>query len=247
MRSQAEPGAEKDNGLNSYNTGILAAIIRRAQLAEKTYQRTNRMKKAAVIWVARHGETEWSAAGKHTGLSDIPLDSNGRRQARELGHGIRAMDARFAAVYSSALGRARETAGLAGFADAQIMPQLHEWDYGEFEGRSSEEVRRQLGPDWVIWTAAIEQGESLQAVGERADAVIERLLQADGDVLVFAHGQFLRVLAARWAGLPAVAGQRLALDTGTISKLGYEHECRVITFWNSPIASSEAAPVNLPG
>jgi len=196
------------------------------------------MKRLPAIWVVRHGETDWSAAGKHTGLTDVSLNAHGRSQARELGQGIEQIGIRFAAVFTSPLSRARETAGLAGFPNAKIMPLLREWDYGEFEGRTSADIRHEQGRDWITWNANIHHGEDLHNVGQRADDAIEQLVQIDGDVLVFAHGHFLRILASRWTGFPAEAGQRLALDTGTISKLGYEHEYRVIAFWNAAISWS---------
>ncbi len=193
------------------------------------------MKRLPAIWVVRHGETDWSAAGKHTGLTDVSLNAHGRSQARELGLGIEQIGICFAAVFTSPLSRARETAGLAGFPNAKIMPLLCEWDYGEFEGRTSADIRQEKGQDWITWNANIHHGENLHNVGQRADDAIEQLVQTDGDVLVFAHGHFLRILASRWTGFSAEAGQRLALDTGTISKLGYEHEYRVIAFWNAAI------------
>lgn len=196
------------------------------------------MKRLPVIWLVRHGETDWSAAGKHTGLTDVSLNAHGRNQARELGRGIDRTGIHFAAVFTSPLARARETAELAGFPNAKTMSLLCEWDYGEFEGRTTADIRHEQGRDWITWNADIHHGENLQHVGQRADDAIELLIRTDGDVLVFAHGHFLRILASRWTGVPAKAGQRLALDTGTISKLGYEHEYRVIAFWNAPITWS---------
>ena len=200
------------------------------------------MKRLPAIWVVRHGETDWSAAGKHTGSTDVSLNVRGRSQARELGRGIDRTGIHFAAVFTSPLTRARETAGLAGFPKAKTLPLLREWDYGEFEGRTSADIRHEQGRDWIIWNADIQHGENLHNVGQRADDAIEQLIQTDGNVLVFAHGHLLRILASRWTGFPAAAGQRLALDTGTISKLGYEHEYRVIAFWNAPVTWSVRVP-----
>lgn len=197
------------------------------------------MTKLPVLWVARHGETDWSATGKHTGLTDIPLNAHGRSQARKLGREIDRIGVHFTAVFTSPLIRARETARLAGFQDTKILPLLREWDYGEFEGRTSADIRHELGQDWLIWNANIHHGENLRQVEQRADTVIEQLIQTDGDILVFSHGQFLRVLASRWIELPAEAGQRFVLGTGTISKLGYEHEYRAITLWNTFPAGSD--------
>jgi broad specificity phosphatase PhoE len=187
------------------------------------------------LWLVRHGETDWSANGKHTGRRDVPLNAAGRAQAESLGPAIAALGVRFSAVYTSPLSRARETATLAGFPDAVPLDDLREWDYGEFEGRSTADVRRELNdPAWLIWTATIRDGETLAAVGERADRARKRLTREGGNLLLFAHGHILRMFAARWMGLDAAAGQHLALDTGTVSILGFEHEYHVIERWNAP-------------
>ncbi|MGH8273342.1 MAG: histidine phosphatase family protein [Gammaproteobacteria bacterium] len=189
------------------------------------------------LWLARHGETDWSAAGKHTGRTDIPLNARGRAQAEALGRGLATLDLHFSAAYTSPLSRAHDTARLSGFAQAEPMDDLLEWDYGEFEGRKTADIRRELNdPDWLIWTADIREGEMPEAVGKRADRAREFLLQADGDIILFAHGHFLRMFAARWMELAARVGQHLALATGTISVLGFEHEYRVIDRWNAPLA-----------
>jgi probable phosphoglycerate mutase len=183
------------------------------------------------IWLVRHGETDWTKSGRHTGRSDIPLTDLGRRQAESLvsrlaGH-------RFALVLTSPRSRAAETARLAGFPDAIAEPDLGEWDYGEFEGRTTPEIRTEI-PDWSIWTGPWRNGESVEDVGRRADRVIERCLDpaVDGDCLLFAHGHLLRVLAARWIRLPADAGRLFALGTATIGILGWERSTRVIETWN---------------
>lgn len=189
------------------------------------------------LWLARHGETDWSAAGKHTGRTDVPLNARGRAQAEALGRGLAALDLHFSAAYTSPLSRARDTARLSGFAEAEPMDDLLEWDYGEFEGRKTADIRRERDdPKWLIWTADIREGEMPEAVGRRADRAREFLLHTDGDIILFAHGHFLRMFAARWMELAARAGQHLALSTGTISILGYEHEYRVIERWNAPLA-----------
>jgi probable phosphoglycerate mutase len=191
------------------------------------------------LWLARHGETDWSAAGKHTGRTDVALNEKGRKQAKALGRGLARMEIHFSAAYTSPLSRARETARLAGFAEAEPMDALLEWNYGEFEGRKTADIRRERDdPEWVIWTADMRKGETTEAVGERADRARAALLQAQGDVIVFAHGHFLRMFAARWMELAAREGQHLALATGTISRLGFEHEYRVIERWNAPVAEA---------
>jgi probable phosphoglycerate mutase len=184
------------------------------------------------IWLVRHGETEWSKSGRHTGRTDIPLTDVGRRQAETLA--TRLAGHRFALVLSSPRSRAAETARLAGFADAVVIdPDLGEWDYGAFEGRTTADIRTEM-PDWSIWTGPWPRGETVEAVGARADRVIARCLDPtmDGDVLLFAHGHLLRVLAARWLGLPASAGRSFALGTATLSILGWERGNRVIEAWN---------------
>jgi broad specificity phosphatase PhoE len=183
------------------------------------------------IWLVRHGETEWTKSGRHTGRSDIPLTDLGRRQAEALAR--RLAGHRFALALTSPRSRAVETAHLAGFADVVIDPDLGEWDYGEYEGRTTPEIRTEI-PDWSIWTGPWRNGESVDEVGLRADRVIASCLDAsvDGDVLLFAHGHLLRVLAARWLGLPAAAGRHFALGTATIGILGWERANRVIETWN---------------
>jgi probable phosphoglycerate mutase len=190
------------------------------------------------IWLMRHGETAWTLSGAHTGRTDIPLTPAGERQAAEIGRCLAGR--RFALVLTSPLGRARETCRLAGYGEvAQIDPNLHEWDYGAYEGHTSAEIRKDV-PDWTIWTGQVPQGETIQQVAGRARQVIERALAAaaavpDGqpaDVALFAHGHLLRVLTACWLGLPPDAGRLFALGTASLSILGYERETRVITQWN---------------
>jgi broad specificity phosphatase PhoE len=186
---------------------------------------------AAEIWLARHGETDWSAAGRHTGRTDIPLNDAGRAAARALADLL--AGEQFVEVLTSPLQRARETCELAGFGpDAAIEPDLREWDYGEYEGITTAEIREQR-PGWTVFADGCPGGESLAEVAARADHVIAHLRRADGRVLVFGHGHALRVLAARWAELPAVAGARLVLDTASVSTLGWEHETAAILRWNA--------------
>ena len=182
------------------------------------------------IWLIRHGETEWSASGRHTGRTDIPLTATGRRQAAALGRHLGGRP--FALALTSPLGRARETCRLAGYGDvAQVTDDLLEWDYGRWEGRTTKEIRVEV-PGWSIWTSDVPGGETVEQVGARARRVIEGAVAAGGDTALFAHGHVLRILAARWLGLPPAAGRLLALGTAAVSILGYEHETRVIRVWN---------------
>jgi probable phosphoglycerate mutase len=185
------------------------------------------------VWLVRHGETEWSRLGRHTGTTDIALTDLGREQAASLG-GCLAGE-QFAAVLTSPLSRARETAGLAGFQGAQPEPDLREWDYGAFEGRLTADIRTEH-PGWTIWDGPWIDGETSTDVAARADRVVARLRAVDGDTLVFAHGHILRVLAARWLGLPPESGRHLALSTATASILGWERETPVIETWNERCA-----------
>ena len=169
---------------------------------------------------------------RHTGRTDVPLEEEGRRQAEQVGRGLRGR--RFAVVLTSPLKRAAETCWLTGFGElAQARDELLEWDYGDYEGRTTADIRREV-PDWTIWRYGAPNGETPEQVGRRADAVVEELRSVDGDVLVFSHGHFLRVLTARWLGLAPNDGRLFALDTATISVLGYERETAVIGMWNEP-------------
>ena len=181
------------------------------------------------VWLVRHGETEWARLGRHTGRTDVPLTKTGRAQARALGG--RLAGHRFALVLTSPLSRAAETAALAGFPDAIADPDLQEWDYGALEGRTTVEIRGDL-PDWTIWRGPWPAGETVDQVGARADRAIARARAADGDVLVFAHGHLLRVLAARWLGLPATSGGLFELGTATLSIVGWERDAPSIELWN---------------
>jgi len=184
------------------------------------------------VVLVRHGETEWSRAGKHTGRTDVPLTDLGRDQARAVGEALRGRD--FALVLTSPLERAAETCRLAGFGDrAEKRDELMEWDYGAFEGQTTPEIREQH-PGWLVWDGVLPGGETLDAVAARADRVIAEIRSAPGDVLLFAHGHVLRVLGARWLGLEPGAGRLLALDPATLSALGYEHETAVLRLWNRP-------------
>lgn len=182
------------------------------------------------LWLIRHGETEWSAAKRHTGRTDIPLTPAGESQAAALGKSL--ADRRFESVLCSPLRRARETCRLAGYGEkAEVSDDLLEWDYGVYEGKTTQEVRLEQ-PEWSIWTASVTKGESVEQVGHRAQRVIQRALAVDGDVALFAHAHILRIVAACWLGLPPDAGRLFVLRTASISTLGFERETRVITRWN---------------
>jgi probable phosphoglycerate mutase len=187
----------------------------------------------AEIWLIRHGETEWSLSGAHTSRTDIPLTDRGRLRAESLKAFLNGK--KFAAVFTSPMQRARETCRIAGYADvATIDEGLREWNYGIFEGKTTKEIRVDH-PDWSVWKDEIVDGEPVEHVGERADGVIARALAAAGEngtVALFAHAHILRILAARWIGLPATGGSLLALGTGSLSELGFERETHVIKSWN---------------
>lgn len=191
------------------------------------------------LWLIRHGQTEWSASGRHTGRTDIPLTGHGREMAAKVGQFL--AGTRFAAVFESPMKRAQETCAIAGFGDAAVVDEgLNEWDYGVYEGRTSQEIQAEI-PGWSVWKDPIVGGETVEQVGARADGVIARALAAgaagaDADsvtkVALFAHAHILRILAARWVGLAAVGGELFALGTGSVSVLGWERETRVISRWN---------------
>ena len=181
------------------------------------------------LWLVRHGETEWSRTGRHTGRTDVPLTDRGRDNARRLAPWL--AQHRFDRVWSSTLSRARETAALAGFEPDETLVDLCEWDYGKYEGLSTDEIQRNE-PDFSTWTTPITGGESLQQVGERADRVLQRASELGGRSLLFAHAHLLRILAARWLGLEPSGGRLLAMAPASVSVLGYEHETRVIQVWN---------------
>lgn len=184
------------------------------------------------VVLARHGETEWSLSLRHTGKTDLPLTEEGRRQARGLGPRLHAWT--FSLVLTSPLQRAVETCRLAGYAEqAQVRPDLEEWDYGRYEGLTSQQIQA-LQPNWSLWRDGCPGGETAEDVGRRADRVLAEVHSVDGDVLIFAHGHVLRVLAARWLGEPPEGGRHYALQTATVSVIGYEHADPVIRLWNQP-------------
>jgi broad specificity phosphatase PhoE len=192
------------------------------------------------IVLARHGETEWSRDRRHTGRTDIPLTENGRRQAAVLRDALAGRS--FARVLSSPLSRALDTCREAGLGDqAELTTDLYEWDYGEYEGITTAEIREGR-PGWTLWRDGCPGGESAGDVGRRVDRVLESLDGLDGEAALFAHGHVLRVLTARWLGLGPEKGALFKLDTGTLSVLGYERETRAITRWNAPVSGSARPP-----
>ena len=183
--------------------------------------------------IARHGETEWTLSGQHTGRTDIPLTERGRDDARLLAPLLSTAD--FALVLSSPLGRARETCELAGLGDRmQLEPDLVEWNYGDYEGLTSKQIKR-TAPNWMVFTDGCPGGETPEQVGARADRVIARIRPVAGRVALFAHGHLLRVLAARWIGCPPSAGQHFLLDTSTVGVLGYYQGVPAVKRWNAPV------------
>jgi broad specificity phosphatase PhoE len=189
------------------------------------------------IYFIRHGETAWSLTGQHTGLADIALTPHGEAMASKLATSLQGVE--FSKVLTSPRLRARRTCELAGLgglgSEAEIEPLLAEWDYGEYEGLRSAEIR-QLHPGWDIWTSPCPGGETADHIGDRADQLIARLIEFSGNVILFSHGHFGRVLAARWIGLPVSQGQHFALDPASISILGFEAshpQRRVISRWNA--------------
>jgi len=183
------------------------------------------------IWLTRHGETEWSREGRHTGRTDLGLTPNGEADARRLESKLAGRS--FSVVLSSPKQRALETARLAGFGDRiEVDDDLLEWDYGDYEGLTTEQIQADR-PGWSIWNGPPPGGETADQVGERVRRVIDRCGAAGGDALLFAHGHVLRVLAAVYLGLPPAEGARFSLDTATVSVLGWEHDERTIRTWNA--------------
>jgi broad specificity phosphatase PhoE len=185
-----------------------------------------------VIYLARHGETAWSITGQHTGVTDLPLTDRGERNAVRLGERLRGLV--FTKVFTSPLQRAARTCELAGFgAVAEVDRDLMEWNYGDYEGVRTVEIRVKR-PDWHLFRDGCPNGESPEQIGARADCVVSRMRAIKGDVLIFSSGHFLRVFAARWLGLEPAAGKFLMLDTASLSALSYEHDLSqpAIRFWN---------------
>jgi probable phosphoglycerate mutase len=184
------------------------------------------------VYLARHGETAWTVSGQHTGVTDIPLTERGEGNARRLGERLKGLT--FARVFTSPLQRVKRTCALAGFgAMAEVDPDLVEWNYGDYEGRTTAEIHKER-PDWQLFRDGCPNGDNAAAVGGRADRVIAQVRAIHGDVLLFSSSHFLRVLAARWLGLDASAGRYFYLGTATLSMLGYEHNQAepVVRLWN---------------
>jgi probable phosphoglycerate mutase len=189
------------------------------------------MSDVPTVYLARHGETEWSKSGQHTGRTDIPLTAAGESAAKKIA--TRLSGIAFARVFSSPLGRARRTAELAGFTP-ETDPELMEWNYGDAEGRKTVDIRKDR-PGWDLFRDGAPNGESVQQISDRADRVVSRLKAMRGNVLVFAHGHILRVLAARWVGQPVPFGRALLLSTATLSILSFDHHAMdepAIKLWN---------------
>lgn len=182
------------------------------------------------LWLVRHGETEWSASGRHTSVTDLPLTEHGEEVARALRDRLSAVE--FGSVLTSPSQRARRTAELAGYPDAEIDGDLVEWRYGGYEGLTTPEIH-QRDPDWSVFTGPNPGGEDAAEVTERLDRVVEKVRAADARVLVFSHGHASRALACCWLGLPVVDGAHLILDTATVSVLGYEHDVPAVARWNA--------------
>jgi broad specificity phosphatase PhoE len=188
--------------------------------------------------LVRHGETEWSRTGRHTGRTDVPLTPRGEEQARSLAPALAGRP--IALTLVSPAQRARRTAQLAGLTHAETDERLWEWDYGAYEGKTTSEIRTER-PGWYLWRDGVIGGETAEQVGARVDGVLERVRPrlAEGDVVLVAHGHVLRVLTARWLGLPPAEGRLFRLDTGTISTLGTEHDHPVIRSWNVPVPGAQ--------
>jgi probable phosphoglycerate mutase len=185
------------------------------------------------VFLIRHGETEWSLSGQHTGVTDIPLTENGRNVARRLSPAL--AKEHFALVLSSPRQRSLETARIAGFGErVEIDPDLSEWDYGEYEGLTTPQIRERV-PGWTVFTHPCPGGETAEQVAARADRVLARAAAAGGDVALFSHGHMGRVLGVRWLGLPPIQGRHFLLGTATLNVLGHERTTPAIAIWNAPL------------
>ena len=192
-----------------------------------------------LVYLIRHGETEWSINGRHTGTSDIPLTPRGEEQAVYLEPIFSTVT--FETILSSPMHRARDTADLAGLkGQYTLTDDLREWDYGEYEGITTPQIREKV-PGWTVWSHPCPGGETPEDVQTRADRIIERCLQATGNVALFSHGHFLRVLAARWIHMSPTCGKHFLLGTSTLSIFGYERGARAIKTWNGPLLTAACA------
>jgi len=200
-----------------------------------------------VVYLARHGETAWTISRQHTGVTDLPLTARGEAEAVRLGERLEGL--RLAAVLTSPLQRAVRTCEIAGFGSrAEVVPDLVEWNYGAYEGRTSADIHAER-PDWQLFRDGCPGGESPDQVGARADRVIRRVRAIEGDVLLFSSGHFLRVFAARWLGLPPGAGRYLVLGTASLSAVGYEHDRSdpAIRLWNEMPHEGHSGPAQVRG
>jgi len=188
--------------------------------------------KPVTLYLFRHGQTQWALSGQHTGRTDIPLTDAGRDQARALRNVVNHID--FSQVLVSPLSRARETAELAGLPNPKVVEDLAEFNYGQYEGKTTDQIRQQV-PDWTIWTHPCPDGETLEEAARRCQNVIDTACGAGGKVALVAHGHILRILTATWLKLGPAEGQHLMLDTSSISVLSHEHETPAIKLWNSPV------------
>jgi broad specificity phosphatase PhoE len=199
----------------------------------------------AELVLARHGETEWSLSGRHTGATDLPLTANGRRRARAMGQRLAGRS--FALVLRSPLRRAAETCELAGFGpQAQVRDDLHEWNYGDYEGVTTAQIHERR-PRWSLWRDGCPNGERAADVGARADRVIAEVRSAGGDAIAFGHGHMLRVLGARWVALAPEDGGLITLGTAALCVLAYEHDLPVIAHWNLTTPEGENPARHLEG
>lgn len=186
-----------------------------------------------ILLLVRHGMTEWSATGQHTGLSDIPLTQEGRLQAEQAGLALNSLlHGKHVALYTSPLSRATTTAALLNIGEATKLHDAHEWNYGSYEGRTTHEIQEER-PGWNIWDSGVPEGESIEEVGARADRIIATIQQGSSPAVLVAHGHFLRILASRWVGQEPRVGRHLVLDTASISTLGFERDVPAILVWNS--------------
>ena len=191
------------------------------------------------LWRVGHGETEWTASGQHTGRTDLPLTLEGKLHARQIAAFLNGHH--FGLVLTSPLQRAKETCRLAGYGECAIVDaNLSEWDYGDYEGRTTAEIQK-MRRAWSLWSDGVPNGETIVQVAARAQNVIDRVLTGSGDALLFAHGHILRILAACWLGLAPQAGRLFALGTAAVSTLGFEHQTPVITRWNERFMSENSA------
>ncbi|MEO8098589.1 MAG: histidine phosphatase family protein [Acidobacteriota bacterium] len=189
------------------------------------------------VWLVRHADTLWTGTRQHTGWTDLPLTDEGRRRGALLRDVLSGHP--FEKVLSSPLQRAAETAQLAGLGEKTVIdPDLREWNYGDLDGKTRMEIQREI-PGWDIWTHGARNGETIEQVAARADAVIARIASLDGDVALFSHGHFLQLLAARWMQLQAIDGRRLKLDTASVSVLGYSNDARALLKWNQTVTEAK--------